>query len=165
MTTHTAALSFSSPRPSRDGEDLPGCRAAVLFLVHQIAAPTFEKVSALLYLADRTHLSRYGALMFGGAYEAMRDGPVPTVLINLAMAGPIDVREAPDLDELSAGVLDVLEEVIARHGDETPQEASAHTRGEAWQSCPPGQAITALRIAKTLPNAAAVVDYLEVPHP
>jgi hypothetical protein len=165
MTTHTAArLPFAVPFQDQ-GEDLSACRAAVLYLAHRVPAPTFEKLSALLYLADRTHLAHYGALMFGGAYEAMRDGPTPTAFLHLARSGPLDLSEAPDMGELSAGVLEVLEAVIVQHGEETAEEVSARTRGEAWQSVPPGQVMTAAHIARTLPNAAAVLDYLADPHP
>lgn len=166
MTTHTAAARslFAVPFQGQ-GEDLPACRAAVLYLSQRVPAPTFEKLSALLYLADRAHLAHYGALMFGGAYEAMRDGPTPTALIHLARSGPIDVSQAPDMDELSAGVLEALEEVIAQHGEETAEKVSKQTRGEAWQSVPPGQAMTAAHIARTLPNAAAVLEHLADPHP
>lgn len=157
MTTPTAA--------AFQGEDLTACHAAALYLARRVPACGFEKLSALLYLADCAHLARYGALMFGGAYEAMRDGPTSTAFLRVARSGPIDVREAPDMGELSAGVLEALEAVIGQHREETAQEASAQTRGEAWQSVPPGQAMTAAHIARTLPNAAAVLDYLADPTP
>lgn len=146
------------------GEDLEACRAAVFYLAGRVPSPTFEALSALLYLADRAHLSRYGALMFGGAYEAMRHGPTPTPFLRLTRAG-LDLGQVPDMDEFSTAVLQALDAVAGPHGHESPQVLSALSRDEAWATCPPGEAMTAERVAATLPNARAVLDYLADPHP
>ncbi|CAM3868688.1 type II toxin-antitoxin system antitoxin SocA domain-containing protein [Deinococcus frigens] len=166
MTTDTAAARsiFAVPFQGQD-EDLPVCHAAALYLARNVPTPTFEKLSALLFLADCAHLARYGALMFGGAYEAMRDGPTPTAFLHLARSSQLDLSASPDVSELSDGVMDVLGEVMHLHGEETAEEVSAKTRVEAWQSVPPGQAMTAAHIAHTLPNAAAVLEHLADPHP
>lgn len=165
MTVHRTHAPFSFAVPMWEhGEDLDACRAAVMYLAGRVSAPTFEKLAALLYLADRAHLSHYGALMFGGAYEAMRHGPTPTPFLRLTRAG-LSLGEAPDMDELSPATLEALDSVTAQHGQARPEALSALSRDEAWATCPPGEALTAARIAATLPNARAVLDYLADPHP
>lgn len=166
-----AMTAQNTPAPPRfavstwaTGEDEGACRAAALYLVGRVPAPTFEKLAALLYLADRLHLSRYGALMFGGTYEALRDGPAPSALLRVARAG-LDWGGVPDLGELSPAVLEVLEDVAAHYGQEDPAQVSAHTRGEDWRAGEAGQPITAQDMARTLPNARAVLEHLEDPHP
>lgn len=146
------------------GEDLEACRAAALYLAGRVTAPTFEKLSALFYLADLAHLGRYGALMFGGHYEALRDGPAPSALLHLTRAG-LDLGGVPDLGELSPAMLEALGEAVAQHGQARPEEVSAVTRGEVWTAKEAGQPITAQDMARTLPNARAVLEHLEDPHP
>ncbi|MDO4244686.1 MAG: hypothetical protein Q4C89_01510 [Deinococcus sp.] len=147
-------------------EDLEACRAAALFLAQHAPAPTFEKVSALFYLADRAHLSRYGALICGGTYEAMRHGPTPGPLLTLTRQGlDLTAGAAPDMEELSPAALEVMGEVLALYGEDAPEEVSARTRGEDWKTCPPGLPMTAAHIARTLPNARAVLEHLADPHP
>lgn len=165
MTAHETPAPPSFAALWAGSEDLAACRAAVLYLAQRVPAPTFEALSALLYLADRAHLSRYGALMLGGAYEAMRHGPTPTAFLCLARTWPLDLTAAPDMDELSPAVLEALDGVTAQHGQVSPEALSALSRDEAWATVPPGEALTAARIAATLPNARAVLDYLADPHP
>lgn len=170
MTAHTysaadragAASSFFAEQ--HDAGDIEACRAAALYLAAHTGAPSFEKLSALLYLADRAHLSRFGALMFGGTYEAMRHGPTPGPLLALARQG-LDLSAAPDMEELSPAALEVLGEVLALHGEEEAAQVSAAARGTDWQTCAPGLPMTAADIARTLPNARAVLEYLADPHP
>lgn len=157
-----APASFFAAHPHR--EDLEACRAAALYLARRVPAPTFEKLSALLYLADRAHLSRFGALICGGAYEAMRHGPTPGPLLTLARQG-FDLTGTPDMDELSPAALEVMGEVLARYGEEEGAALSALTQGEDWKTCPPGQPMTPEAIARTLPNARAVLEHLADPHP
>lgn len=165
MTVHRtpAPASFAAPLWA-DGEDLEACRAAALYLAQRVTAPTFEKLSALLYLADRAHLARYGALMFGGHYEALRDGPAPSAFLHVTRAG-LDLTGAADLEDLTPAMLEALAETAAQYGQASPEAVSAHTRGEAWQAWEAGQPITAEDLARTLPNARAVLEYLADPHP
>lgn len=152
MTGDRSTPSFPTPA-GQPGEDPGTCHAAALYPATRVSSPSFETLSALLYLVDRAHLSRYGALMFGGVYEARRHGPAPTVFLHLVGAG-LDLGDAPDPDDLSPAVLTVLDETIARHGQEGPEALGALSRNEAWRSCPPGGVMTAASIAATLPNPA-----------
>lgn len=162
---HTAPHAvFDCPPFQADGEDLEVCRAAALYLAQRVPSPTFEQLSALLYLADRLHLSRYGVLIFGGTYEALRDGPAPACFLHLIREG-LNLSEAPDLEELSPAAIEALSACLELHGQDTAQEVTAKTRDAVWQGHPGGQPITAADLARTLPNARAVLEHLADPHP
>ncbi|GAA5438171.1 hypothetical protein [Deinococcus aquaticus] len=155
---------FAAPHFQAQGEDLNVCRAAALYLAQRVPSPTFEHLSALLYLADLEHLSRCGALIFGGAYEALRDGPAPSAFLHLTRAG-LDLSAAPDLEELSPAALEALSACADRHGQASAPHVTALTRGEVWKAHPAGQPITAAHLARALPNARAVLEHLADPHP
>lgn len=50
----------------------------ILYLSRRSKEPTFHRISKLLYFADRIHLARYGRLICGDSYTAMKHGPVPS---------------------------------------------------------------------------------------
>src|SRR6266849_8116944 len=58
----------------------------VLYVANQLRYPTLHSVSKVVYFADREHLSRYGSLLSGDNYVAMRHGPVPSSIYNLLKA-------------------------------------------------------------------------------
>lgn len=190
MTTHNLPPLPLFPVPATfwaDGEDLDAARAALLYTASSVSRPTVQKLSALFYFADRLHLGRYGALMFGGRYEALKHGPAPVGaygLLRAAQAHPEDARAygftvqgqgdaspavvplaAPDMEELSAAVVDCLNWAIAEHGQADGASLSLLSMDEAWQTCPPGEAMTAAHIAASLPNARAVLEHLADPYP
>ena len=189
MTTHRSPRlpPASCPNLLQRGEDIEAARATLLHVASSILRPKVRKLSALLYLADRVHLGRSGALMLGGFYEALKDGPAPLGAYNLlraAQAHPEDARtfgfsvqgqqndslavlplSAPDMDELSAAVLECLNLAITEHGQQDGPSLSQLSMDEGWQSCPPGGTMTAAHIAAYLPNARAVLDHLTDPYP
>ena len=175
---------LSSFAAVHEGQDLDAARAAILYAVSRLPSPTVPALSAALYLADRRHLSRYGALMFGGYYEALKHGPAPVGVYGLLRAAqlsggaygftvqgqghaaPLILAHAePDMAELSAGVLDSLDAVLAEHGQQSGEALSLLSQDEAWKLCAPGEVMTAELIASTLPNARAVLEHLADPHP
>ncbi|WP_420594398.1 type II toxin-antitoxin system antitoxin SocA domain-containing protein [Deinococcus sp.] len=177
---------LSSFAAVHEGQDLDAARAAILYTAVRLPSPSVPALSAALYLADRLHLSRYGALMFGGYYEALKHGPAPVGVYGLLRAAqrtggaygftvtvqgaghaaPLILAHAePDMTELSAGVLDSLDAVLAEHGQQSGEALSLLSQDEAWKLCAPGEVMTAELIASTLPNARAVLDYLADPHP
>ena len=141
-------------------------------------------LSAALYLADRLHLSRYGALMFGGYYEALKHGPAPVGVYGLLRAAErtggaygftvqgvghasplVRPHAQPDMQELSVSVLESLDAVLAEHGQQDGEALSLLSQDEAWKLCGPGEVMTAELLASTLPNARAVLEHLADPHP
>lgn len=170
--------------------DTAALRAAILYTASSLESPTFHTVSKVFYFADRLHLSRYGALMFGDAYEAMKHGPVPTAayaLMKQARSGPADaiaagfkVQEvpvnghtapvivplaAPDMDELSESVLSCLEEAIKDYGALHFHDLTEASHDAAWHAARADDLMSVEAIAGTLDNARAVLEHLRNPHP
>lgn len=52
--------------------------AGVTFQFDQVKA-----TEAILYLADKTSLEKYGRFIFGESYYAMKEGPTPSYTYNL----------------------------------------------------------------------------------
>lgn len=57
---------------------------AILYIAHELIKKSPErradlyKLQKILYFADRYHLAKYGRLITGDFYIAMKDGPVPS---------------------------------------------------------------------------------------
>ncbi|WP_312924963.1 Panacea domain-containing protein [Atlantibacter hermannii] len=49
---------------------------AILYVASKAPNPDLYHVGKILYFADRAHLERYGRLITGDEYKAMKDGPV-----------------------------------------------------------------------------------------
>ena len=49
---------------------------AILYVASKAPVPDIYHVGKILYYADRAHLERYGRLITGDEYKAMKDGPV-----------------------------------------------------------------------------------------
>ena len=97
---------------------------------------TILKLVKLIYLADRLSLERRGVPIVGGAYYSMKNGPVPTDVLDLINEGrlygvednrweehisaraehEVSLKKTPPYDELSASELRLLDEVHREHG-------------------------------------------------
>lgn len=168
--------------------------AAIGYLVQSTGADLYS-VMKMLYLADKEHLSLYGRTISGDQYVAMGKGPVPDRAYNLckyvrgqrdhfdAMPNARDwlrldgnnfeLLRAPDVDELSRSditALDHAAEVFKAGGWRAVFNAShddawraAWNEAEARSIGCSGMEIEA--VASTLPNAAALIEFLADPHP
>lgn len=170
--------------------DQEQARAAILYTASKVAQPSFHKLSKLFYFADRLHLERFGSLMFCAEYWALRYGPVPMQVYRLMTAvrnniqlqtdmgfavEKIDIEghsapvvrplEAPDLDELSDAILECLDESITLYADKSFDELTELSHDSAWQSVESDEVMHIELIAKTLPNAAQVLEHLSDPYP
>lgn len=159
----------------------------VLYVAKRLRYPTLHSVSKMVYFADREHLSRYGSLLSGDNYVAMRHGPVPSAIYNLlkAAAGrqepliPAEfyelvseslkvedgrrvqpMREA-NLELLSASQRECLDASIKANGRLSFDRLTAKSHDAAWKSVDENDLIDVRAIAKTLPNAKQVLAYLE----
>jgi len=159
----------------------------VLYVANQLRYPTLHSVSKVLYFADKEHLSRYGSLLSGDNYVAMRHGPVPSAIYNLlkAAAGrqePLipaqfyelvsqslkveDRRRVLPLREAKLGLLsssqrECLDESIKVNGRLSFVRLTAKSHDAAWKTADENDLIEVKAIAKTLPNAKQVLAYLE----
>lgn len=158
----------------------------ILYLAKRLPHPNFHSISKVLYFADREHLSRYGSLMTGDTYVAMRYGPVPSGIYNLlkAAGGRREPFIPPQWFELVGGALTVEgEHRVKALRDANPDMISAAQRtcldvsmkengrlsfdrlvrkshDKAWHSADQNEIIELAAIAKTLPNAKEVLAYL-----
>ncbi len=159
----------------------------VLYVAKRLRYPTLHSVSKMLYFADKEHLGRYGSLLSGDNYVAMRHGPVPSAIYNLlkAAAGrqepliPLQFYELVDQslrvenrsrvvalrdanpDLLSASQRECLDESIKAYGRLSFERLTVKSHDAAWKSADENDLIEVKAIAKTLPNAKQVLAYLE----
>ena len=149
----------------------------VLYVAKRLRYPTLHSVSKVVYFADREHLSRYGSLLSGDNYVAMRHGPVPSAIYNLlkAAAGRQEPLIPAEFYKLVGESLKVegrsrvqplrqanLELLSASQRE--CLDSSIKTNGRlsfAWKSVDENDLIEVRAIAKTLPNAKQVLAYLE----
>lgn len=158
----------------------------LLFVAERLRYPTLHSVSKVLYFADREHLSRYGSLLSGDSYVAMRHGPVPSAIYNLLKAAadrqepliPAEFYELvgqslkiegrsrvqplrqANLDLLSASQRECLEASIKANGRLSFKRLTLKSHDAAWKSVDENDLIDVKAIAKTLPNAKQVLAYL-----
>jgi restriction system protein len=132
----------------------------ILYVSKRLRHPTLHSVSKILYFADRDHLSKYGSLLSGDSYVAMKYGPVPSEIYNLlkAAAGrqesfiPLQyfelvsetlrledqykvqpLREA-NLDLLSASHRACLDASLKTYGHLSFAKLTAKSHDAAWRS-------------------------------
>ena len=159
----------------------------VLYVANQLRYPTLHSVSKVVYFADKEHLSRYGSLLSGDNYVAMRHGPVPSAIYNLlkAAAGrqePLIPAEFYELvaeslkveegsrvqplrqanfDLLSVSQRECLDASIKVNGRLSFARLTAKSHDAAWKSVDENDLIEIKAIAKTLRNSKQVLAYLE----
>lgn len=158
----------------------------ILYVVKRLPHPSFHSVSKVLYFADRQHLSRYGSLLSGDTYVAMRYGPVPSGIYNLlkAAAGRRELLIPAHWFELVSHALTVEgKHRLKALRDENPDAISTAQRvcldvsikengrlgferlirkshDAAWKSADQNEMMELAEIAKTLPNGKEVLPYL-----
>ena len=158
----------------------------VLYVANELRHPTLHSVSKVVYFADREHLSRYGSLLSGDNYVAMRHGPVPSAIYNLlkAAAGRQEPLIPPEFYELVGQALKIegrsrvqplrqatlellsvsqrecLDASIKTNGRLSFVQLTAKSHDAAWKAVDENELIEVKAIAKTLPNAKQVVPHL-----
>lgn len=158
----------------------------VLYVAKRLQHPSFHSISKVLYFADREHLSRYGSLMTGDSYVAMRHGPVPSAIYDLlkaaggrrepfvplnwadlassllAVQGTHRVRALRDanLERISIAQRACLDASIKANGRLSFDRLARKSHDEAWKSADQNEIIELTAIAKTLPNAKEILAHL-----
>lgn len=158
----------------------------VLYVTARLRFPTFHSVSKILYFADKEHLSRYGTLLTGDSYVAMKHGPVPSEIYNLlkAAAGRRESWISPQYHEVAKGAIAVegnyrlrtvrearpevlsashrecLDASLKQYGSLSFARLTAKSHDLAWKSADENEIIDVRAIAKTLRNAKDVLAYL-----
>lgn len=135
----------------------------------------------ILYFADKEHLSKYGRLICGDSYVAMRHGPVPSGIYDLVKFArgdgylwlEIPIAEAfaihgnaivpartADLDILSESEISCLDAAISLYGQMGFGELQALSHDEAFKSADRNDFMSLEGIAQTLPDGELLLDYL-----
>jgi uncharacterized phage-associated protein len=55
----------------------------VLYVAGEVPQATFHTISKVIYFADKLHLQRYGRLICGDSYVAMKHGLVPSEIYDM----------------------------------------------------------------------------------
>lgn len=157
----------------------------VLYVTERLRYPTLHSVSKVLYFADREHLSRFGSLLSGDSYVAMRHGPVPSAIYDLLKAAGgrqepqipaqfcalvdnvlrvesryrVRAMRPANLDLLSAAQRECLDISIKVNGKLSFAKLTRKSHDPAWKSTDENDLIDIKAIAKTLPNAKEVIAY------
>lgn len=164
-------------------------------LQEQGKAPDLHTLGHLLYLADKKHLERYGRMISGERFHALRYGPTPSgtyaslkILADRdpgvdppeafldAMAGAFEhvagstyraLRE-PQYDYLSGAARECIDEVLAASRDWNFSDLTEATHDEAYGSVWNRRANGAIpieAIAATFDDGDVLVEHLRDPHP
>ncbi len=160
-------------------------RKATEALLHVVSS-VHDKYKALkvLYFADLDHLSRYGRLICGDHYIAMKDGPVPSHSYDLikvaAGEGKTSDRAAllaarafrvegnavtglrpANRDLLSQSDLECLDGAIETYGKQGFKALrDLSHRNPAYRQTAPNRPIPLEAIVETLPNGDALMEHL-----
>lgn len=69
---------------------------ALLYVASKAPIPDTYHVGKILYFADRLHLDKYGRLITGDSYSAMKDGPVASNTYDIIKIARGDGRFVPN---------------------------------------------------------------------
>jgi uncharacterized phage-associated protein len=138
----------------------------------------------VVYFADKAHLSRYGRLIAGDRYVAMRHGPVPSGLYDIIKAvrgdgAPLafgtQAKEAfaiegnsinpirrPDLSVLSESDKECLDQAIREYGHKSFDELKRLSHDAAFDAADENDFIAIEALARSLPNGEALLEYLNL---
>lgn len=159
---------------------------AILFVANKSQDPTFHHIVKLLYFADRLHLRRYGRLICGDEYVAMKHGPVPSGVYDMLKAmrdGHEETRfpelndafqvkgytviplRAPDLEWLSDSDIECLTEAIEDYDNLSFNDLTTLSHDDAWQSADQDDFISLEALAHSVGNPNQLLEHLKNPHP
>jgi uncharacterized phage-associated protein len=154
----------------------------VLYVAHEVPQATFHTISKVIYFADKLHLQRYGRLICGDSYVAMKHGPVPSEIYDMMKDvrgdGNSDhwqtAREAfevkgkatvvphkgPDLDVFSSSDLECLNESIKKYGHLSFKQLTDLSHDAAWEATDDNDIIDLEEIVATLPEGETLLQHL-----
>src|SRR5688572_10648967 len=128
----------------------------VLYVASGVKEPTFHRISKVIYFADKLHLERYGRLICGDSYIAMKHGPVPSEIYDMmkdvrgdgfsehwqTARESFEVRgkatvvpsQAPDMNVFSDSDLECIKESIETYGHLDFGRLTELSHDEAWRA-------------------------------
>ncbi len=153
----------------------------VLLYVAQ-RCPDMYHALKILYFADKNHISKYGRLICGDSYVAMKHGAVPSGTYDIIKAiregwtfelpesakdsfevigNRITPKREPHLDLLSESDIECLDEAIKQYGKMNFGQLKdiSHKQPE-YERADENDFISVETLVKSLPNGNALWDYL-----
>jgi uncharacterized phage-associated protein len=157
---------------------------AILYIAHNIPDPSYHSINKILYFADKTSLERYGRLICGDTYYAMKHGPVPGNTYDLMKEAPAGVdfsfrvengrdivpSRKPDLDELSDSDIECLDLIIHLYGNVPFWKRTEDSHDEAWRQAwesrgeRSSNVMTVESIVSLLDDAEELLEHLRTRH-
>jgi hypothetical protein len=132
----------------------PKALAAIHWMLTQRKNVDLHTMLKAIYFADKAHLNKHGRPIFGATYRAMKFGPVPIEIYEMAKGEPLwlaelkleklpwrlsnyflelDANTAPDLSVLSATDLEELGRGFNLSSKLSFDSRTAVTHGRDWQ--------------------------------
>jgi uncharacterized phage-associated protein len=153
----------------------------ILYIADRI--PNTYRALKVLYFADREHLDRYGRLICGDSYVAMKLGPVPSGAYDLVKSArgdgwswPISVSDSftvqddnktivplrkVNLDLLSESDIECLNVSIEKYGHLSISDLIKISHDSAYNAADPNDYIPLEEIVKSLPSKVELLEYLQ----
>lgn len=155
-------------------------KAAIQWMLEQRQALDLHALLKACYFADKEHLNKYGRPIFGATYQAMKYGPVPLEIYEMAKGEPIWLAEMeedqypwqlngyrlcmtpnarPNMDVLSETDLECLGLGFNQSVSMNFDARTAATHGRDWQAANLGLMRYEDMFDET-PSNAERIDYL-----
>ncbi len=173
------------PRIGNFKIDGPKAIEAMVYIANHAPVSDIYHMGKIFYFADRAHLERYGRLICGDSYIAMKDGPVPSLVYDfikdvrnkrtqssfygvLTQSFTVEdggehrvtaLRRA-DLNLLSESDLECIDASIAENGNLTFGQLWRKSHDAAYHSASRDNEISLEAIVDSLPSAAELKNYL-----
>ncbi len=161
-------------------------RAAIHWMLRERAGIDLHTVLKACYFADKDHLNEHGRPIFGAEYKAMKLGPIPLQIYEMAKCEPLWLAELgsdkypwqldgyklsltdntePDLDVLSESDIKAIAHGFERSRSMTLNERTAATHGSDWKAANLGRMRYEDMLDESPEKARRVADLRELaPH-
>jgi uncharacterized phage-associated protein len=158
---------------------------AILYVAANAPNPDVYHVGKILYFADRKHLDRYGRLITGDTYIAMKYGPVASntydmiklarghgrylpdgsevsdILSALSVSNnKVMAHRPPDDDAFSDSDIECIDEAIAEIGHLTFSKITNMSHDAVWESADENDEISIISLAKSCKDSEKLINYL-----
>lgn len=154
----------------------------VKYIAQHAPNPDIYWIGKILYFADKLHLQKYGRLICGDDYVAMKHGPVPSGTYNLLREARdfnaipelhpapdefeiegqnrVVALKTPNMEFFSESDIECLKESIRKYGDYTFGKLKAASHDAAYNAADENEFIDIEKIVATLPNAKALLGQI-----
>lgn len=157
-------------------------KAALHWMVSEKPGIDLHTALKSCYFSDKNHLNTFHRPIFGATYKAMKFGPVPLEIYEMAKGEALWLaeigtdalpwrldgfklrlvsNEAPDLSSLSETNRKFLEVAFERSAKMTFTERTAATHGIDWQRADPTGIMRYEDMLDDVPEKGAIIEYLE----